>query len=97
MTGKWPPYCTTTCAKTGCGLFGAGVDGIELDGIGPSPLTDGTGLDTDMVVISIGVVPESGLAKDAGLELGAGVLPLVDDARLRPPTRTSTPSATPYR
>ncbi|NLT17658.1 MAG: FAD-dependent oxidoreductase [Clostridiales bacterium] len=61
--------------------FGAGVDGIEPTESGLRvSLTDGTGLDTDMVVISIGVVPESGLAKDAGLELGAGGAILVDDA-----------------
>lgn len=32
--------------------------------------TGGNALETDLVILSIGVVPESGLAKDAGLELG---------------------------
>ena len=61
--------------------FGAGVDGIEPTESGLRvSLTDGTGLDTDMVVLGIGVAPESGLAKDAGLELGAGGAILVNDA-----------------
>ncbi len=34
-------------------------------------LTSGAEVDTDMVILSVGVRPESGLAKDAGLELGA--------------------------
>lgn len=33
-------------------------------------LSDGTEIQTDMAILSIGVVPESGLAESAGLELG---------------------------
>ncbi|MBO4204740.1 FAD-dependent oxidoreductase [Micromonospora echinofusca] len=52
----------------------AGPDGVRLT------LSDGTGLDADLLVLSCGVRPETGLARDAGLTVDRGVV--VDD-RLR--------------
>jgi NADPH-dependent 2,4-dienoyl-CoA reductase/sulfur reductase-like enzyme/rhodanese-related sulfurtransferase len=52
-------------------ILGDGIDGFETtpDGIA-AMLKSGRNLDTGLVILSIGVRPESGLAKDAGLELG---------------------------
>lgn len=52
-------------------ILGDGIDGFETtpDGIA-AKLKSGRHLDTGLVILSIGVRPESGLAKDAGLELG---------------------------
>ncbi|HZK05559.1 MAG TPA: FAD-dependent oxidoreductase [Actinomycetaceae bacterium] len=41
-------------------------------------LSDGTSLDADLVLLSTGVAPNSGLAKDAGLELGVRDAIVVD-------------------
>lgn len=49
-------------------------DGLKSISVGEPlkvGLASGAELDTDMVILSVGVRPESGLAKDAGLELGA--------------------------
>ncbi|MFD0772137.1 CoA-disulfide reductase [Bacillus sp. CGMCC 1.60114] len=46
-----------------------GVDAFEEDGK-IIRLKSGTKIHTDMIILSIGVQPESSLAKDAGLELG---------------------------
>ena len=50
-------------------------------------LSDGTVLPADMVVLSVGVRPDTHLAAAAGLELGAGGAIVVDNAQ-----RTSDPS-----
>jgi NADPH-dependent 2,4-dienoyl-CoA reductase/sulfur reductase-like enzyme/rhodanese-related sulfurtransferase len=49
-------------------------------------LSDGTALTADVVVLSVGVRPDSRLAEDAGLELGRGGAIVVDDEQ-----RTSDP------
>src|SRR5690606_1966134 len=49
-------------------------------------LSVGTVLPTDVVVLSVGVSPDSGLAATAGLDLGAGGAILVDEQQ-----RTSDP------
>jgi NADPH-dependent 2,4-dienoyl-CoA reductase/sulfur reductase-like enzyme/peroxiredoxin family protein/TusA-related sulfurtransferase/rhodanese-related sulfurtransferase len=60
-------------------VFGVGVQGIEEDG-GELKLTlsDGSALEADMAVLSIGVAPESRIAKEAGLETGIGGAIMVD-------------------
>lgn len=52
-------------------ILGDGIEGFETntDGISAT-LKSGRVLETGLVILSIGVRPESGLAKDAGLELG---------------------------
>ena len=52
-------------------ILGDGIDGFETAGSGIiAKLKSGKSLTTGLVILSIGVRPESGLAKDAGLELG---------------------------
>jgi NADPH-dependent 2,4-dienoyl-CoA reductase/sulfur reductase-like enzyme/rhodanese-related sulfurtransferase len=52
-------------------ILGDGIDGFESSGSGIiAKLKSGKNLSTGLVILSIGVRPESGLAKDAGLELG---------------------------
>ncbi len=52
-------------------ILGDGIDSFETDGSGViAKLKSGKNLTTGLVILSIGVRPESGLAKDAGLELG---------------------------
>jgi 3-phenylpropionate/trans-cinnamate dioxygenase ferredoxin reductase subunit len=62
--------------------LGVGVEGIEAQSGGASVvrLSDGTTLPAELVVVGIGVQPEVGLARDAGLAVGDGVLV---DGRLR--------------
>lgn len=51
--------------------LGDGIDGFETSDSGiTAKLKSGKNLTTGLVILSIGVRPESGLAKDAGLELG---------------------------
>jgi NADPH-dependent 2,4-dienoyl-CoA reductase/sulfur reductase-like enzyme len=56
--------------------LGVGVDAIESRNGGASEvrLADGASLPADLVVVGIGVQPEVGLAKEAGLAVGDGVL-----------------------
>jgi 3-phenylpropionate/trans-cinnamate dioxygenase ferredoxin reductase component len=56
--------------------LGVGVDAIEASNGGASEvrLTDGASLPADLVVVGIGVQPEVGLAREAGLAVGDGVL-----------------------
>jgi 3-phenylpropionate/trans-cinnamate dioxygenase ferredoxin reductase subunit len=66
--------------------LGAGVDRFEGDGgVARVALADGTALATDLVVVGIGVVPETGLAEAAGLDVDNGIV--VDEH-----CRTSAPS-----
>jgi NADPH-dependent 2,4-dienoyl-CoA reductase/sulfur reductase-like enzyme/rhodanese-related sulfurtransferase len=52
-------------------ILGDGIDGFETSGNGIiAKLKSGKNLTTGLVILSIGVRPESGLAKDAGIELG---------------------------
>lgn len=53
-------------------ILGDGIDGFKTcDGGIAARLKSGRVLETGLVILSIGVRPESGLAKDAGLELGS--------------------------
>jgi NADPH-dependent 2,4-dienoyl-CoA reductase/sulfur reductase-like enzyme/rhodanese-related sulfurtransferase len=69
--------------------LGAGVEAFgERPGGGLTVTTSsGERIDTDIVVLGIGVRPESGLAKDAGLELGR-----FDGIRVDDRMQTSDPS-----
>jgi NADPH-dependent 2,4-dienoyl-CoA reductase/sulfur reductase-like enzyme/rhodanese-related sulfurtransferase len=53
--------------------LGVGVKDFEVDGdrVRRVVLQDGRTIDADLVLLSVGVRPNSGLAKDAGLEIGA--------------------------
>ncbi|RPJ35937.1 MAG: NADH peroxidase [Verrucomicrobiaceae bacterium] len=52
-------------------ILGDGIDGFEASSNGiAAKLKSGKTLATGLVILSIGVRPENGLAKDAGLELG---------------------------
>jgi len=51
--------------------LGDGLKAISGNGRLTAALQSGRTVDTDMVLLSVGVRPESSLAKDAGLELGA--------------------------
>jgi NADPH-dependent 2,4-dienoyl-CoA reductase/sulfur reductase-like enzyme/rhodanese-related sulfurtransferase len=52
-------------------ILGDGIEGFETTAAGiEAKLKSGRTLATGLVILSIGVRPESGLAKDAGLELG---------------------------
>lgn len=52
-------------------ILGDAIDGFETSGAGIiAKLKSGKNLNTGLVILSIGVRPESGLAKDAGIELG---------------------------
>ena len=53
-------------------LFGTGVQGFERSGSLKVKLTGDREIPADVVILSIGVAPDSRLAKDAGLELGVG-------------------------
>ncbi|MGA5301682.1 FAD-dependent oxidoreductase [Nucisporomicrobium flavum] len=70
--------------RHGVGLrLGAGLAKVLPDAV---ELTDGSLLDADVVLLAIGVRPETGLAHDAGLALGPHGGILVDEAM-----RTSDP------
>jgi NADPH-dependent 2,4-dienoyl-CoA reductase/sulfur reductase-like enzyme/rhodanese-related sulfurtransferase len=52
-------------------ILGDGIDGFETTSAGiAAKLKSGRNLATGLVILSIGVRPESGLAKDANIELG---------------------------
>ncbi len=57
---------------------GTTVTGLVGDPLTAVQLSDGSTLDTDLLVVSCGVRPEVTLARDAGLDIGAGIV--VDDA-----------------
>ncbi|MEU0567609.1 FAD-dependent oxidoreductase [Nonomuraea sp. NPDC005983] len=64
--------------RHGVGLrLGTGVADITETGV---RLSTGERLDADVVVAGVGAVPETGLAREAGLEVGEGIL---TDASLR--------------
>jgi 3-phenylpropionate/trans-cinnamate dioxygenase ferredoxin reductase subunit len=68
--------------RTSCGVKAIedrGAHGMRL------ALGDGSTLDADAVVVGIGLVPQTGLAREAGLEVGDGIL--VDEQ-----CRTSDPA-----
>lgn len=50
-------------------IFEDGVEAFQNEGA-IVKLTSGKEIETDMIILAIGVVPENGLAKEAGLELG---------------------------
>jgi 3-phenylpropionate/trans-cinnamate dioxygenase ferredoxin reductase component len=56
--------------------LGVGVDGIDPGDGGSSVvrLADGSELPADLVVVGVGVQPEVGLAREAGLDVDGGVL-----------------------
>jgi NADPH-dependent 2,4-dienoyl-CoA reductase/sulfur reductase-like enzyme len=70
-----------TLRKNGVELIlGDGIDGFETAGSGLiARLKSGKNLAAGQVILSIGVRPESGLAKDAGIELGPRGHIKVDD------------------
>lgn len=64
-------------------VLGDGIDGFETTTKGISAkLKSGKSLDTGLVILSIGVRPESGLAKDASLEIGPRGHIVVDSYQL---------------
>ena len=64
-------------------ILGDGIDGFEMKSNKISAkLKSGRNLATDLVILSIGVRPESGLAKAAGLELGPRGHIVVDSYQL---------------
>jgi 3-phenylpropionate/trans-cinnamate dioxygenase ferredoxin reductase subunit len=59
-------------------LLSTGIKDFSGDGrVHAVDLTDGTRIEADLVVIGIGVVPNTDLATDAGLQVGNGIV--VDD------------------
>ncbi len=60
-------------------LFGTGVQGFEKAENIKVKLTGEKEIEADLVILSIGVAPDSCLAKEAGLELGVGGSIKVDD------------------
>jgi 3-phenylpropionate/trans-cinnamate dioxygenase ferredoxin reductase subunit len=56
-------------------LMGTGVEGFEgADAVERVRTGDGRALDCDFVVVGVGVQPRVGLAADAGIEVGDGIL-----------------------
>lgn len=55
--------------------LGAGVDALEGDELVEKVvLADGTKLDADVIIVGIGLIPNTGLAEAAGLEVDNGIL-----------------------
>jgi len=53
---------------------GVGLERLLGDGhVSGARLSDGTGLDVDMVIVGVGIVPDTTLAKTAGLETDNGI------------------------
>ena len=70
----WPPSSTATCARKGVHLrLGSAVAGFRQEDGGHRCLAEGrrAPFTADMVVLAIGVTPDTALAKEAGLELGS--------------------------
>lgn len=82
MTSLDPEMATLIAAelrKNGVQLtLGTGIQGFDNDGK-TVVLANGTRIDTDLTVLAIGVRPESGLIKDAGLATNARGAIVVDD------------------
>lgn len=82
MTSLDPEMATLIAAelrKNGVQLtLGTGIQGFDNDGK-TVVLADGTRIDTDLTVLAIGVRPESGLIKAAGLATNARGAIVVDD------------------
>ncbi len=82
MTSLDPEMATLIAAelrKNGVQLtLGTGIQGFENDGK-TVVLADGSRIDTDLTVLAIGVRPESGLIKEAGLATNARGAIVVDD------------------
>ena len=82
MTSLDPEMATLIAAelrKNGVQLtLGTGIQGFENDGK-TVVLADGSRIDTDFTVLAIGVRPESGLIKEAGLATNARGAIVVDD------------------
>jgi 3-phenylpropionate/trans-cinnamate dioxygenase ferredoxin reductase subunit len=64
----------------GSAAGGQGGQGAAAGGVGEVVTSSGASVPADIVVVGIGAVPNTGLAADAGLEVGNGV---VTDAALR--------------
>ncbi len=57
--------------RKGIGLhFGSGLRSIKSTPSGLKLITDSSEMDTDMILISVGVIPNSEIALDAGISLG---------------------------
>ncbi|MGB0553784.1 MAG: NAD(P)/FAD-dependent oxidoreductase [Alphaproteobacteria bacterium] len=55
--------------------LGTGVERIDGDGaVSGVTTSSGERLDADMVVIGVGIIPETGLAEDAGLKVANGIV-----------------------
>ena len=67
--------------------LGESLEGLDTSGDLKVKLKSGRVLEADMAVIALGVVPDTGIAKDAGLELGVKGT-IVTDSHMR----TSDPS-----
>ncbi len=61
--------------RLGCGVTGFEQDGAQV----VTHVENGPALKADLVVLAIGVAPDSGLARDAGLKTGARGSILVDE------------------
>lgn len=82
MTSLDPEMATLIAAelrKNGVQLtLGTGIQGFDNNGK-TVVLADGSRIDTDLIVLAIGVRPESGLIKEAGLATNARGAIVVDD------------------
>ena len=67
--------------------LGESLNGLDTSGKLKVKLKSGKALEADMAIIALGVVPDTGIAKDAGLDLGIKGT-IVTDSRMR----TSDPS-----
>lgn len=81
-------FISNHVAESGVELhLGAGIISFESGDKVRAKLDDGSSIDTDMAIISIGIKPESGLARAAGLKLNERGYIMVDQGM-----RTSDPA-----